>query len=139
MLHSFTEPPLHWQDKASVGFRLKEYFSDIERKNVVLLGDSTSDCDCLANVPGIEEALLVGFFNKDRGVERSRYEEAFDILLTNEGLPATEDLDLLPVLELLEALLAPPSPSPDEDGALALSFLGDLEAESCGIPIAVTD
>jgi len=107
VLSSFSEPPLHSHAKDSVGFRLADYFAGIARRHVVILGDSVSDCDCLVNIPGIDETIRVGFFNRARGVDRSKYEDVYDLVLTNEGLQAAEDLNLSLVLELLAGLVSP--------------------------------
>mmetsp|Transcript_13136 Transcript_13136/g.37790 ORF Transcript_13136/g.37790 Transcript_13136/m.37790 type:complete len:351 (-) Transcript_13136:136-1188(-) len=105
VLSSFTEPPMHQHAKASTGHREAEYFKRIGRRNVILLGDSPHDCDPLVDIAGVEEAIRIGFYNKDRpDTSRARYEEVYDVLLSNERMEGAEDLDLLPVLELLRSV-----------------------------------
>mmetsp|Transcript_28221 Transcript_28221/g.61384 ORF Transcript_28221/g.61384 Transcript_28221/m.61384 type:complete len:344 (+) Transcript_28221:57-1088(+) len=108
LLTSIAEPVLHSECKASVGLRYRDYFASVGRRNVVLAGDSVTDCDCLNNIVGLEESICVGFFNAPlKNLHRAEYENAFDLLLSNEGLAAPGDLDLVPLAELLKGLIAP--------------------------------
>jgi len=116
LLRSFAEPPLHAHAKTTVSSRAADYFQSIRKKHVVIMGDSLTDCDCLSGVEGVEEVIRIGFFNKRRGIDRGKYEDVFDLLLTNEDFEGADDLDLSPVLELIAGVVSPSGGPNGTDG-----------------------
>lgn len=100
------EPLVIPSTKKDIGTHLQDHFAEIDRRHVVLVGDSTSDTTCLENVAGLEETVNIGFFNassKGRQGKLPRFEQAFDMVLSTEGIPAGTDLTLLPIIDYLKS------------------------------------
>jgi len=107
-LQSVSEPPITSVNKRSISTRQATYFESIQRKHVLIVGDSLGDCDCLETLAGLEEALRIGFFNARKRADKLKaYEATFDFLVSNEALDAEhgEDFDCTPLMQLLTKLL----------------------------------
>ena len=103
-LTHFTSPEITPDTKSSIGQLQHAYFAKIQRKHMIVIGDSITDCDVIREVSTVELALKVGLYNVDRG-NWSAFQLAFDMLLSNEALRPEEDLDFKPLIELLQVIL----------------------------------
>eukprot|EP00971_Amphidinium_carterae_P198373 3937098-Amphidinium_carterae.1 len=97
-------------EMSQLGVWEARYFQSISRSSVILVGDSLRDPDSLERVPGMEHALRVGFYNAHDVVksrQKQKYASTFDMLLSTENLDPRSDLDMGPVIGLLQELLEP--------------------------------
>lgn len=102
LLAGWSQPTITSFSKAGVGTWQKDYFAAVARKNVLLVGDSIRDVDCLTHLDGLDEDLRVGLFDIPKRVpDQAKYEAAFDLLLSSEPSPAGDQLDLSPIIDLI--------------------------------------
>ncbi len=76
---------IHTFNKSEVEVKKTPYYNEIkQRKNVLLLGDSLGD---LGMTEGIEHdgIIRVGFLNENKEELLSKYMEAFDVVITDDG------------------------------------------------------
>ncbi|MEK6891506.1 MAG: hypothetical protein AABX03_05220 [Nanoarchaeota archaeon] len=78
-------PIIHTLNKSEASIhKLKIYKELLDRKNVLLLGDSLEDIHMVAGFP-YKNLIKIGFLNENIENNLDKFKEAFDVVITGDG------------------------------------------------------
>ena len=78
-------PFIHPFNKKEVEVKNASYYAEVSsRRNVILLGDSLGDVDMLEGWEH-DTIIKIGFLNENKEQFRQKYQEEFDVVITDDG------------------------------------------------------
>jgi 5'-nucleotidase len=82
---SVKKPIIHGMNKAEVSLKeLPIYDELLEKKNVILLGDSLGDLGMIEGFP-YDNLIKIGFLNYNVEANLEKFKENFDVVITDDG------------------------------------------------------